>query len=66
VGTLPTVGEQQAAANEVERAALAGYGVLPLYSGAETWVTRPDLANFGASLFHRALPETIGWGRLTR
>ncbi|MEV1291711.1 ABC transporter family substrate-binding protein [Pseudonocardia sp. NPDC049635] len=61
VGTLPTVGEQQAAANEVERTALAGYGVLPLYSGAETWVTRPDLANFGASLFHRALPETIGW-----
>ncbi|GAA1393294.1 ABC transporter family substrate-binding protein [Pseudonocardia kongjuensis] len=60
VATLATPAEQFAAANAAEQKALGSYGLLPLYSGPETWVTRADLANFGASLFHRALPETIG------
>ena len=61
VNTLPTAEEQYAAANAVEKKALATYGLLPVYSGPQIWVTKPGLANFGSSLFTKALPETIGW-----
>ncbi|GAA1393280.1 ABC transporter family substrate-binding protein [Pseudonocardia kongjuensis] len=61
VGGLPTAEEQLAAANEVERVALANYGVLPLGSGPTAWAARQGLANVGASLFARPLPETVGW-----
>ncbi|MEU6697449.1 ABC transporter family substrate-binding protein [Pseudonocardia sp. NPDC046786] len=61
VGGLPTAEEQLTVANEVERVALANYGVLPLGSGPTAWATRPGLANVGASLFARPLPETVGW-----
>ena len=61
VTTLPTAEQQYAAANDVERKALATYGLLPLYNGPEIWATKPGLANFGSALFAKALPETIGW-----
>ncbi|MEV1291707.1 ABC transporter family substrate-binding protein [Pseudonocardia sp. NPDC049635] len=61
VAALPTPQDQIAAANEVERVALANYGVLPLGTGPTVWATRPGLANLGASLFARPLPETVGW-----
>lgn len=62
VNTLPTADEQYAAANAVEKKALATYGLLPVYSGPAIWATKPGLANWGASLFaFTPLPETLGW-----
>lgn len=62
VNTLPTADEQYAAANAVEKKALATYGLLPVYSGPSIWATKPGLANWGASLFaFSPLPETLGW-----
>lgn len=62
VNTLPTADEQYAAANAVEKKALATYGLLPVYSGPAIWATKPGLANWGAGLFaFNPLPETLGW-----
>ncbi|ANY08383.1 ABC transporter family substrate-binding protein [Pseudonocardia sp. HH130630-07] len=62
VNTLPTADEQYAAANAVEKKALATYGILPVYSGPTVWATKPGLANWGASLFATPpLPELVGW-----
>jgi len=65
VQTLPTEAEQIARGNEVETEAFGLYGVLPLSNGPSIGAVKQGLANYGpeqgASLFFRALPETVGW-----
>ncbi|MGQ0575962.1 MAG: ABC transporter family substrate-binding protein [Pseudonocardia sp.] len=65
VQALPTAEEQIARANEIEVEALAQYGVMPLNSGPSIGAVKVGLANYGpeqgASLFFRALPETVGY-----
>jgi peptide/nickel transport system substrate-binding protein len=56
-------GEQIAKANELERAGLAQYGLLPLYSGPSIYGVSTGLANAGATIFGTPLPETVGWQR---
>ncbi|MEJ8279104.1 ABC transporter family substrate-binding protein [Pseudonocardia spirodelae] len=61
IADLPTLPEQNTAGNAAEKKALATYGLLPIYSGPEVWATKPGLANFGADIFGKPLPETVGW-----
>ena len=49
----------------MEDEAFGLYGVMPLTSGPSIAAVKQGLANYGpeqgASLFHRALPETVGF-----
>lgn len=53
--------KQIARANAIERAGLAFYGFIPLYSGPSIYGVSKGLANIGATIFGTPLPETIGW-----
>lgn len=60
--TIPVDLEQAAeVANELERQGLAHYGWLPLYSGPSIYGVSEGLANIGGTIFHRPLPEVVGW-----
>lgn len=61
VTTLPTAEEQFAKANEVEIEAFKTYGLMPVQNGPWVFAVKKGLANYGSSLFTKALPETIGW-----
>lgn len=61
VNLLPTAQEQYARANEVETQAFGTYGVMPIENGPTIVAVKKGLANYGASLFFVALPETIGY-----
>ncbi|MGW4884316.1 ABC transporter family substrate-binding protein [Streptomyces murinus] len=58
---IADLGQQAAAANQVEREALRQYAFLPLFSGPSTYGVKKGLANVGATIFYNPLPETVGW-----
>ncbi|MFD4628279.1 ABC transporter family substrate-binding protein [Streptomyces sp. NPDC058284] len=60
-GDIADLGEQAAAANNVERKAFQNYALLPMFSGPSTYSVKKGLANVGATIFHNPLPETVGW-----
>ncbi len=62
--TLPTADEQIKKANELEKEALAQYGMIPIYSGPDIVAVKKGLANVGAGLFAQGIAdfkENIGW-----
>lgn len=61
VQALPTIEEQNAAANELEVEAFKLYGIMPLYCGPSIVATKTGLANYGALSFASMAPEMIGW-----
>lgn len=65
VQSLPTAAQQVARGNEVETEAFRRFGVMPLSNGPSIGAVKVGLANYGpeqgASLFFRALPETVGF-----
>ncbi|KQB85728.1 ABC transporter family substrate-binding protein [Corynebacterium lowii] len=58
---LPTAEEQNAMARDIEKEALARFGVMPYVNGPATVAVKPGLANMGAAIFATIPKENIGW-----
>jgi peptide/nickel transport system substrate-binding protein len=66
VSALATADQQIAAYPAVETEAFQTYGTMPMYNGPTITAVKNGLANYGAdyggvSLFHRELPQNVGW-----
>ena len=55
--------EQIAKANELEKEALAQYGIMPYANGPQLTGVKKGLANFGAYAFAVVPKENIGWAK---
>ncbi|MFG6302791.1 ABC transporter substrate-binding protein, partial [Corynebacterium hesseae] len=53
--------EQIKKSNELEKEALAQYGIIPIFNGPTMVATHPDIANFGANSFAVIEVENIGY-----
>lgn len=60
---LPDADEQIKRANELEKEALAQYGIMPYANGPAIVAVKKGLANFGANSFAILPIENVGWAK---
>lgn len=58
---LPTTDEQTKKSNELEKEALATFGIMPYANGPDLIATKKGLANYGSYSFAVVPKEDIGW-----